>query len=83
MSVVIIQREKESFLRTCRQYLTCINNTGVLANIKNSMHFISPSKKKKMKKIEAFRKVCSLKRNRSRNQFSSQSKRNYKSPRKF
>jgi ribosomal protein S21 len=57
MSIVVIQKEKDSFLRMFRQYLTLFNNTGITQNLKNNIYFVSPSNKKKKKRLEALRKI--------------------------
>lgn len=57
MSVVIIQKEKEGFLRMFRQYLTFFNNTGILQGLKTNIYFVSKRKKKQEKRKKALRNV--------------------------
>jgi hypothetical protein len=57
MSVVIIQKEKEGFLRMFRQYLTFFNNTGILQGLKTNIYFVSKKKKKQEKRKKALRNV--------------------------
>ena len=57
MSVVVIQKEKEGFLRMYRQYLTFFNNTGIPQSIKDNLYFVSPSRLKKKKRIESLRQI--------------------------
>lgn len=57
MSVVIIQKEKEGFLRMFRQYLTFFNNTGILQGLKNNIYFVSKRKKKQEKRKKALRNI--------------------------
>jgi hypothetical protein len=57
MSVVIIQKEKEGFLRMFRQYLTSFNNTGILQGLKTNIYFVSKNKKKQEKRKKSLRNV--------------------------
>ena len=57
MSVVIIQKEKEGFLRMFRQYLNFFNNTWILQGLKTNIYFVSKNKKKQEKRKKALRNV--------------------------
>lgn len=57
MSVVVIQKEKEGFLRMFRQYLTYFNSTGISQSLKTSIYFVSPNLRKKEKRKKALREV--------------------------
>ena len=50
MSVVVVQKDKENFLKVYRQYLNLFNNTGILQGLKNNIYFISKLNKKKERK---------------------------------
>jgi hypothetical protein len=57
MSVVVVQKDKEGFLRMFRQYLTFFNNTGIPQGLKTSMYFVSPNKRKQEKRKKALREI--------------------------
>jgi hypothetical protein len=58
MSVVVIQKEKENFLKMFRQYLNYFNNTGILQGLKNNIYFVSKLNIKKRKRQKASRAVA-------------------------
>jgi hypothetical protein len=57
MSVVVVQREKENFLKMYRQYMNCMNNTKILDGSRENAYFRSIKKIKKEKKKKAYRAV--------------------------
>lgn len=64
MAVVVVPKDKDTnFIRLLRTYLSYVSASGVVNESKKRMYFVSPTIKKKLKRLEAARKVRNSLRN--------------------